>query len=138
MAIPDAQTVADRWAQGAGAAQGRYTDGVTNTQKDPTALAIQAGQRYITSVQQAFTSGKWANGLRRVGAAGWKSATVARAGNYGTGVAQSRDKFADRIAPVLQYETALQGQINSMPNVTDADRKARMNAWFDGMSRYGQ
>lgn len=134
--IADAQTVANKWSQRSQAASGDYTSGVQNTSSDPTALAIAAGQRYIQRVTDAFNSGKWANGLRRSGKAGWQSATVAKAANYSTGVAAAESKVAAAFAPLLAYEATLQSRIDSMPNVTAADRKARMNAWFDGMASY--
>lgn len=135
-AIADASTVAKKWSDRTQAASGDYTQGVQNTQSDPTALAIAAGQRYIQRVTDAFNSGKWANGLRRVGKQGWQAATVAKAANFSTGVAAAEQKVASAFAPLLAYEATLQGRIESMPNVTAADRKARMNAWFDGMSNY--
>lgn len=135
-AIADAQSVAQKWSQRSQAAAGDYTSGVQNTSSDPTALAIAAGQRYIQRVTDAFNSGKWANGLRRVGKAGWQSATVAKAANFSTGVAAAESKVAAAFGPLLAYEATLQSRIESMPNVTAADRKARMVAWFDGMASY--
>jgi hypothetical protein len=135
-AIADAGTVAAKWSQRTQAAAGDYTSGVQNTASDPTALAIAAGQRYIQRVTDAFNSGKWANSLRRVGKAGWQSATLAKAANFATGVAASEQKVANAFTPLLAYEATLQSRIDSMPDVTAADRKARMNAWFDGMSQY--
>lgn len=136
-AIPDAQTVATRWQQSASAGATRYAEGVQNTDKDPTALAVQAGPRYFSGVQEAFNSGKWARGLQRVGKAGWQRA-VADKGvtNYSTGVNAARDKVASAFAPLLAFESNLQGQINAMPNVTDGDRENRMLAWTRGMRQY--
>jgi hypothetical protein len=134
MAIPDATTVAQRWATGAANAATKYGEGVQNTDKDPTALAIQAGQRYIQRVQESFQNGKWANGLRRSGKAGWQQAVLTKGvNNFASGVQASQQKFAERIAPVLAFEQNLLNQINSMPNITDADREARMLAWVRGM-----
>lgn len=136
MAIPDAQSVATKWAQRTQAAAQDYTQGVQNTDKDPTALAIAGGQRYIQRVTDAFNSGKWANGLRRAGKAGWQSATLAKAGNFSTGVAAAESKVASAFAPLLAYETSLQSRIASMPNVTLQDRIARATAWIQGMASY--
>ena len=136
MAIPDAGSVATKWAQRTQAAAQDYTTGVQNTDKDPTALAIAGGQRYIQRVTDAFNSGKWANGLRRSGKAGWQAATLAKAGNFSTGVAAAEQKVASAFAPLLAYEQQLQSRVNSMPNVTLQDRIARANAWITGMASY--
>lgn len=135
-AIPDAQTVAAKWAARTQAAAQDYTTGVQNTASDPTALAIAAGQRYIQRVTDAFNSGKWANGLRRVGKAGWQAATVAKASNFSTGVAAAEAKVAATFGPLLAYETTLQARIDAMPNITLADRIARATAWIQGMAAY--
>lgn len=137
MAIPSAADVVAKWQQRSSAAAQDYASGVQNTQEDPTALAIAAGQRYITRVNDAFNSGKWANGLRRVGAAGWKQAVASKGvTNFQSGVAAATQKATDSFTRLLAYEGTLQGQINSMPNVTDADREARMLAWVRGMRSY--
>lgn len=135
--IPDPQAFADKWSQRTQAAAQDYAQGVATTDKDPTALAQAAGARYIAKVQEAFTSGRWARGLQRSGKAGWQAAVAAKGvNNFSTGVAAARDKVAAKIAPVLQFEKALQAQINAMPNVTDADKNARMLAWVNGMRQF--
>jgi hypothetical protein len=135
-AIPDAGTVASRWAQRTQAAASDYAAGVQNTDKDPTALAIAQGQRYITRVQESFQSGKWANGLRRAGKAGWQQATLAKQGNFSTGVAAAEQKVATAFGPLLAYEQQVQSRIQSMPNTTLADRINRATEWIRQMAAY--
>lgn len=134
--IPDAQTVAARWSQNTQAATQRYADGVAQTQKDQAGLAIAAGPKYIANVTAAFNSGKWANAIRRVGTAGWKSATIAKQANFGVGVGASEAKVAAAFTPLLAYEATLQSTVQAMPNVTLQDAINRATAWIQGMSRY--
>jgi hypothetical protein len=136
--IVDANTAADRWAQSAGVAQQRYTEGVQNTQKDPTALAVAAQGKMLQNVTAAVTSGRWARGLQRVGAGGWKAATVAKANNFSTGINASKDKFLAAIGPVLQAEAQLQQTIAQMPNNTIQDAIARSAAWQMGLHNWAQ
>lgn len=139
MALPNAQQVAQRWQQRTSAAAQDYAAGVANTDKDPTALAIAAGPRYLQNVQAAFNSGKWANGLRRVGKAGWQEAVAAKgASNFSTGVNAAEAKVAQAFAPLLAFEQNLLNTVGSMPNVTDADRENRMLAWVRGMRTYSK
>ena len=136
MAIPSAATVADRWANSAGAAQQRYSDGVQATTKDPTQLAIAQQGKLLSNFGQAVSSGRWARNLAKTGKAGWQAAAVAKAGNYGTGIAASKTKFETAMGPVLAQEASLQSQISSMPSATIADSIARMAAWANGMHNW--
>lgn len=139
LAMSDPQSVADKWVQRAGAASQDYATGVQNTDKDPTQLAAAAGQRYITKVQEAYNSGKWARALQRVGKAGWQAAVASKGvQNYTTGVNAARDKFATAIGPVLQAVSSGQAKVAAMPNVTDADKEARALAFIRHMRDFGR
>lgn len=134
----DPQAVAAKWAQRAGAASQDFVAGVQNTTKDPTALAAAAGARYIQGVQESYNSGKWARRLQAVGKAGWQQATIDKAGNYATGIMAGQQKYATAIIPVLQAVEAGQRLVAGMPNVTDAQRDARMLAFVSHMRQFGR
>lgn len=137
MAIANAQTVAAKWKTRTSAASQDYADGVANTDKDPTALAIQAGPRLLANFTTAFNSGKWANGLRKAGKAGWQNAVATKGvQNFTNGVNNAEDKVAAAFAPLLAFESNLQSQVRGMANVTDNDREQRMLAWVRGMRKY--
>lgn len=139
MPLPTAQEVTAKWKQRTAAAATDYADGVARTDKDPTALAIAAGPRYLANVQQAFNSGKWANGLRRVGKQGWQAAVAAKgATNFANGVNNADAKVNEAFASLLAFEGNLLNTVSSMPNVTDTDREARMLAWVRGMRQYNR
>lgn len=136
-ALPSSQAVAAKWKQRTAAASQDYADGVANTDKDPTALAIQGGQRYINNVTASFQSGKWANGLRKVGKQGWQAAVAAKGvQNFANGVNNAEAKVADSFASLLSFEQGLLNTVSGMPNVTDNDREQRMLAWVRGMRQY--
>lgn len=136
-ALPTAQEVAKKWQTRTSAAAPDYARGVANTDKDPTALAIAAGPRLLQNFTNAFNSGKWANGLRRSGKAGWQAAVAAKGQtNFSTGVQAAEAKVTEAFQSLLAFEQNLLNNINSMPNVTDADREARMLGWVRGMRNY--
>lgn len=138
-AIPDAQTVADRWATQAGAAGQRYAEGVARTDKDPTQLAAAQAQKMLTNVTQAITSGLWQRRLADVGKQGWQAAVAAKgAANYATGVAASKQRFQQAMVPLLAYEASLQQRVNSMPKGSLPDSIARATEWITGMAAYRQ
>ena len=137
-AIPDAQSYADKWVTRTSAASQDYAQGVAQTDKDPSALAIAAQARLLANFQSSVQSGKWANRLRAVGKAGWQSAVASKGvSNFQNGVSAARDKVAAAAGPLLAFESNLQRQVQGMPNVTDADREARALAWMRGMRQYG-
>lgn len=127
MAVPDVSTVLSKWKQRAGAAAQDYATGVANTDKDPTQLAIAAIPRMRARVLEAIDSGKVANGLRAVGKGGWQQAVATKGvQNYSAGVNAADEKFTRAFGPLLQYIASVKSTVDSMPNVTDADRDARM------------
>ncbi|HVE35379.1 MAG TPA: hypothetical protein VNC18_17570 [Gemmatimonadaceae bacterium] len=136
--IVDAATAAQRYVAGASQGQARFVEGVQNTQKDPTALAIAAQNKMLANVTAAITSGKYARGLSRVGKQGWITATVAKAANYSVGVQAGASKYEQAIGPVLQQIASLQSQINQMPNGSFQDSIARMVAFSTGLHNWAQ
>lgn len=133
----DASAVAAKWATRTSAASQDYVDGVTNTEKDPTALAIAAIPRMRARVIDAIDSGKVAAGLRRVGKGGWIAAVQAKGGPaFSAGVQAAEGKVAQAFAPLLAFESNLQRQVQAMPANTDAEREAKMLAWVRGMRTY--
>jgi hypothetical protein len=136
-AIASPQEVAAKWKQRTAAAAQDYADGVAKTDKDPTALAIAAGPRYLANVTRRFNDGSWANGLRRVGKSGWQAAVAAKgATNFSNGVNAAEEKVAQAFGPLLAFEQNLLNRVSSLPNVTDTDRENRMLAWTRGMRDY--
>jgi len=134
MALPSAQTVADRWANAAGTASQRYLDGVAATDVDIVGRAVAAKDRLVNGFNQAVQNGTWERRLQAVGTQGIKAAVAAKGGaNYQTGVAAAKNKFQQKIGLVLQYESGLQATVQAMDNSTPAARDQRMLAWANGM-----
>jgi hypothetical protein len=134
----DSATAAQRWQQSASGAQTRYTEGVQATSVDPTALAAAQASKMLQGVQQAITSGRWQRRLAEVGAAGWKSATLAKANNSSTGIAASGSKYQQGYGQFAAYMQPYQNQINSMPKNSLADSIARATAWIQNAANYKQ
>lgn len=133
----DASAVASKWVTRTSAASQDYVDGVTQTDKDPSALAIAAIPRMRIRVLEAIDTGKVAAGLRRSGKAGWIAAVQAKgAANFSSGVQAAEGKVAAAFGPLLAFESNLQRQVQAMPANTDAEREAKMLAWVRGMRTY--
>lgn len=137
MANLDPNSVLTKWKANTQAASAAYVTGSENTDKDPTQLAINAIPYMRSRVLDAIDSGRVANGLRRAGKAGWLAGVTGKGKtNFESGVANADTRFLAGFTPLLNYIGANVGAIRSMPANSPADRKARMNAWFDKMSAY--
>jgi hypothetical protein len=127
MATPDAATVYAKWQANSTNAADAYVAGVQNTDKDIVALAITAIPRMRQNVLAAIDDGRVANGLRKVGTQGIKDAVAAKGKvAFTNGIAGAQTKFEASFAPLLTYIDGVKRQIAQMPNLTDADRDARM------------
>jgi hypothetical protein len=124
---PSAQAVFQKWLKNTGAAADDYVAGVQDTDKDIAQLAINAIPRMRTNILDAIDNGRVANGLRKIGTDGIKAA-VAQKGKvaFTNGVAGAQVKFEGSFTPLLSYVDGVKRKIAAMPNITDADRDARM------------
>lgn len=107
------QATVERWKSGGAGAQKAYTDGVSGTQIDVMGRAIAAGPDAVRNYNDAWASGRVAAAINASGGtANWKSKTVAKAANYGTGISQGEPKFAAAMAKLLP---AIDGIVSSLP-----------------------
>ena len=136
MPIKDAGAATAKYTAGASAGQAAYSAGVQATTKDPTALAVAAQAKLQANFLAALQSGRWARNLQAVGASGWKAAVLAKAANYGVGIAAGATKYQAAYQSMLPQMQSLQAQIDAMPNVTIGDANARSAAWATGMRNW--
>lgn len=125
-----------RWKAGVAGAGTRYTAGVqkaTNwAENATTADAIQARN---AGLQAAMANGTIEDGIRRVGTTGWKNATVAKAGNWQTGVntPQAQQNAQAGFNRLYGYLGAADNAIASMPRGTVEQNIARFSTWARAM-----
>lgn len=131
-----AQAAAQKWSTNTAAAGPAYVAGAQNTQKDPTALAAAAVQKWYNGVTQAFQAGSFQSGLARAGKTGWLAGVAGKgAQNFQNSVSNAAvvQKVQTVFTGLFAAEANLEAQIASMPNNTPADAEARMLAWTRGM-----
>ena len=139
MAIPDPQSVVDKWeANTSGAAQ-RWASNSENTPVDPTALAIQAIPQMQAGFNAAVNSGRVANGLRKAGKTKWLAGinAAASSGKFAAGITAGKDNALAGFTTLLQDEARGQSQLPSDKS-TPAARRARLISWADWMAGYKQ
>lgn len=125
----DLASVVDAWSSSGASAQQKFVDGVQSTDKDPVSLAIRSQQQLVANFTQAVTSGRWAKALSAVGKQGWVAATVAKAGNYQTGIMAGRGKYESAMQTWLPIINAEAARVNAMPSGSLQANLARANAF---------
>ncbi len=125
----DLATTTTNWLQRSQASQQAFVDGVQNTSTDPVQRAIQNQGALLAGFTQAVTSGRWARNLAAVGKAGWQSATVAKAGNYGVGIAAGEQKYATAMQTWLPRIQQAAASARAMPSGSIAASNARSAAF---------
>lgn len=122
-----------RWRQGVQAAGARYTQGIQNTADwAGAATAPQAVQARNAGLQAAMANGSIDRGIQNLGTAGWKSVTVAKAGNWQTGVnsplaQQHAQAGYQRLFGYLQNA---QTAVANLPRGGFAENMQRLQAWL--------
>ncbi len=121
------QQTVQRWTAGATGAQQAFVDGVNNTDVDPTARAIANQAGALAGYSDAINSGRWARNLQAVGKQGWQTATVAKAGNYATGITAGTPKYQAAMGVWLPIIDSVAAAAKNMPGGTLGQRLARAN-----------
>ena len=125
------QQAAQAWRDSAGRAQTNYQDGVQSYQGDWAGSTTSQQSALLSNFQQAVTSGRWAQGVQQVGTGGWKSRTLAKTANYGTGFTAGADRQQAAIAKIIAAE---QNIVQSLPpRGTYEQNKQRATAVMDGL-----
>lgn len=125
------QQAAQAWRDSAGRAQTNFTAGVNGYSGDWAGKTTGQQAVMLQNLTQAVTSGRWAQGVQGVGTNGWKTATEAKAGNYGTGFQAGANKQAAAIAKIIAAETNIVGSLP--PRGTFEQNKQRATAVMDGL-----
>ena len=123
------ESTIQRWQAGASGAQQAFAEGVQNTNVDVVGRAIAAQGAMLAGVQEAVTSGRWARNLQRVGTSGWKDRTIAKAANYGVGVAAGVDNYTQAMTTWLPRISQAATAAKAMPGATLQQRLARSTAF---------
>lgn len=133
------QQYADRWTTGLSGSTQKITDGVNSITVSPTTQAAAAQAKMLQNLTAAVNSGKWANNLKKVTLADWKTAMLDKGvPRISTGATAANGKMAAFAQQLLPYEATLQQTVRAMPNLTLTDAKARAVAWIDGMSKFSK
>ena len=119
------EQVISRYQAGASGAQTAFQEGVEGTTVDVVGRAIANQAALVAGFNDAVNSGRWAQSLQRVGTSGWKSATVAKASNYATGIAAGMESYRTAMQTWLPRINSAAAAAKAMPGATLEQRIAR-------------
>lgn len=91
----NAQAVAEKFVNRAGAASGDYVSGSEQTTKDQSSAAIAAKAIYQQALTASFARGSFEKGLAKSGKSGWLNGVRSKGSErFASGVAASAGKYA--------------------------------------------
>lgn len=129
--MKSAQQASSNWTGSQARAQSAFVAGVQSYSGDWAGATVAQQNALVTNFNQAVNSGAWAQGVQRKGTNGWKSATEAKAGNYGTGFSAGAQAFTSAITKIINAE---QNIVPSLPaRGTYEQNKLRSTAFMDAM-----
>lgn len=130
------QEYADKLVARGNAAAGDYKAGVMRVQRSPGEAAAASQDKMLANVQQAVTSGRWAQRVRSVSLADWQQRTAdVGSTRYGQGLTAARDKIAARAAQLLPAVDAAAARARAMPSTTKEQRIQRAVAFMTAMQK---
>ena len=133
----------EEWAtkqvKNAGASAQEWLKNVKRPRRDPLKAAIAAAPKRAEKVREALESGKWVKAMAKVDE-DIMYAVIDKVGaeGYRRGVEARQAKVLARAKELQPMVTVLKKEIEAMPDVTDADREARLLAARRGMIAIGK
>lgn len=107
------QATVAKWQTNAGSAAPAYEAGIQNTSVDVMGKAIAAGAAAVANYANAWSSGRVAAAINASGGtANWKAMSVAKSGNYATGINAGLPKFQRSMGVLLP---AIEGIVQGLP-----------------------
>lgn len=126
MAMPDAATAAQRWAQNFGASGTKWADGVNGVTVAPGALAARAKNLWAQNTAAAVD--KFAANSARVTLQDWQSQTIAKGqGRLASGAQAAQGKVETVFARLFPF---IAQQVASLPPRGDLEANIVRSATF--------
>ncbi len=111
--------------------------GVERVTTAPSQLAIAKKEKMRAEINRAIDSGKWEQGLKRVGLEEWKSKMISKGlGRVAAGIDAASAKVVQFASELLPFQDNLRMTITKMPDVSIEDNINRMTTWVRGMAKF--
>lgn len=137
MARVTPQEYAQNWQTGLSGSVNKISKGIDRTRKNPMEKAVAAIPKMQQNFNAAIAEGRVAEGFNRVSFDEWKAKFKSKGlPRIDQGAREAVSDMARFGQELLSHIDAGLAQQDSMPTMTKADTKAKMNAWFDHMSSF--
>lgn len=126
-----AAQAAAAWQASAGTAAANYQAGINGYNGDWAGTTVNSYNNWVSGLANAQSQGLWQKGVQAAGTSGWKSASVAKVGNYSTGFTAGANEYTSAIGKVMG---ALQNIVpNLPPRGTFEQNKVRATTLMDAL-----
>jgi len=128
---------AEKWARRLKGARVDIERGIERVDKAPTEKAVEKKEKFVQRLTEAIESGRWEEGLKKVGLEDWKEAMKKKAlPRLSSGVDESIGKMENVGKELLPYIEKVQKEIQAMPDLTLDDAIERAKRWIQKMAEY--
>lgn len=118
-----------KWSARAAAAQGAYTTGVANSQKDQAQLAAAAEPQWANAVAAAAAAHRFSARISKAGTTAWKAGVAAVGGpRYSQGVTAAGPKYTTGVTPFFAALSSLQLPARNVKGSNSGRTDAVVNA----------
>lgn len=126
-----AQQAQSNWTGSQGRASSAYQQGVEGYTGDWAGATVRQQSVMQANWDAAVANGSWAAGVNSIGTSGWKSATVAKIGNYSTGFSAGAQNYATASQKIM---SALSTIVPNLPSRgTYEQNKIRSTTLMDAL-----
>lgn len=132
MSYKDVAGWVDKYARNAANAAPDYVKGATSTDKDPTALAVAAKDKWSARLAEQGTKDKYARRLAAAGKNGWLQGVKTKGNErYASGVNAAKPKVQAFATQFSQHLSTALPTVHAMASTTYEQRKQRAIAMMD-------
>lgn len=126
-----------KWAQRSGSATDAYIRGVQSTTESPMEKAASRVDKYVSGVQEAASTGRYADGLRKVSLTEWKDkATKLGAARIAAGVKEAEPRMLAFAQQFLPFQEQVTQAVRAMDDSSLESRIQRMIAQVRGTAEF--
>lgn len=137
--VIDPEEWAEKQQRNAAAAAGDWLKNVKRPRRDPLKAAIAAKEKRKEKLRESMEQDKWAKAMANVDEdVMFQVIDAVGAEGFRRGVTARKAKVVARAKELQPMVAALKKEIEAMPDVTDADREARLLAARRGMITIGK
>jgi len=132
-----AQQIAQKWANGMGAASATIKAGVEAVTQNPAEAAIRQIPNYLAGVQRAVSDGRVEAGLRKVSLRDWQDSMVNKGlSRVGPGAQAAKVDFEQFMGEFLPHVESGQRMLTNMPRGDLQTNIGRMVAMVEHNSKF--